>query len=96
MKNAKTCEEFVLNELAEARKEVAAGRELALTLANTARYTFGLLEILKKGAEIHTLENGAKVISFKPVFEKFNEDEYDLWEDYLTGEDDEDWEEDED
>ncbi len=92
MIRAKTCEEYVLNELAEARKEAEAGKELILSLANTARYTFELLEILKKGAEIHTLENGAKVISFKPVFERFNEDEYELWEDYLTGEDEEDGE----
>ena len=83
MEKAKTCEEFVLNELAEARQNVKTGAELLRKALAVLDCKNAILGIIRDKLELRTLPDGTQVIGMKPVFSNFDEEEFSVLEDFL-------------
>ena len=83
MEKAKTCEEFVLNELAEARQNVKTGAELVKIALAVLDCKNAILGIIRDKLELRTLSDGTRVIGMKPVFNTFDEEKFSVLEDFL-------------
>ena len=83
MKKAKTFEEYILNELKEARENVKTGVLLLKTAMAVLDYKNALLGIFRDKLELRTLPDGTRVIGMKPVFNTFDEEEFNMLEDFL-------------
>ena len=83
MEKAKTIEEYILNELKEARENVKASVLLLKTAMAVLDRKNALLEIFRSRLEIRTLPDGTRVIGMSPVFGTFDRAEFELLEEFL-------------
>ncbi len=89
MEKAKTCEEYILNELKEARENVKTGVLLLKTAMAMLDRKNALLEIFRSRLEVRALPDGTHVIDMDPVFSTFDEDEFEVLEEFLKPGDEE-------
>ena len=90
MKEAKTFEEYILNELKDAKENVKTGvRLLKMAMAVLDRKN-ALLEIFRSRLEVRTLPDGTRVIGMSPVFSTFDRAEFELLEEFLKPGEEED------
>ena len=95
MKKTKTCEEYILNVLAEAKEEIELDNEIIDKQFKIISHLMDVFEVLKKYMENRDTSAGKKLISMNYIFEEFDPADYRLVRDFLFGKDDEEAEEDE-
>ncbi len=83
MKEAKTFEEYILNELMETKENVKTSVKLLKTAMTVLDAKNALLEIFRKRLEKRTLPDGTQVIDMSPVFSMFDKEEFELLEEFL-------------
>ena len=76
MKEAKTFEEYILNELTEAKENAKKSAELLETAMVVRKAQNTLLDIFRKRLEKRTLPDGTWVIDMSPVFSTFDKEEF--------------------
>ena len=72
----KTCEEYVLQELAEAKEKIRRQERSYEKLANTNMTLFEFLSVLKKYMFIAEGSTGKRYIEMKYVFEEYEEKDF--------------------
>ena len=83
MKEPKTFEEYILNELKEARENVKTGvrvLKMAMTVLDAKN---ALLDVFRERLEKRTLPDGTHVIDMDPVFSTFDRAEFEVLEEFL-------------
>ena len=83
MKDAKTFEEYILNELKDAKENVKTGVRLLKMAMTVLDAKNALLDVFRERLEIRTLPDGTRVIAMSPVFSTFDRDEFELLEEFL-------------
>lgn len=83
MKTPKTCEQYVLNELAKAKGEVKVLKNVFNLATKHLEEAEERMDILKKYAKVHRRDNGKSAIIFEYVFEEYNKEDYDKIVDFL-------------
>ena len=76
----KTCEEYVLQELAEAKEKIRRQERSYEKLANTNMTLFEFLSVLKKYMFIAEGSTGKRYIEMKYVFEEYEEKDFEILE----------------
>ena len=79
----KTCEEYVLQELAEAKEKIRRQERSYEKLGNTNRTLFVFLSVLKKYMFIAEGSTGKRYIEMKYVFEEYEEQDFETLETML-------------
>ena len=79
----KTCEEYVLQELAEAKEKIRRQERSYEKLANTNMTLFEFLSVLKKYMFIAEGSTGKRYIEMKYVFEEYEEQDFEILETML-------------
>ena len=79
----KTCEEYVLQELAEAKEKIRRQERSYEKLGNTNRTLFEFLSVLKKYMFIAEGSTGKRYIEMKYVFEEYEEQDFETLETML-------------
>ena len=90
MEKAKTCEEYVLRELAEAKRDAKAGAKMLKNALSMLDGKNELLGVFREKLERRNLPDGTRVIAMKPVFSTFDREEFEMLEAFLeerTGDD---------
>ncbi len=83
MKETKTFEEYILNELKDAQENVKTGVRLLKMAMAVLDAKNALLDVFRERLEIRTLPDGTRVIGMSPVFSTFDEDEFEVLEEFL-------------
>ena len=83
MKEAKTFEEYILNELKDAKENVKTGVRLLKMAMAVLDAKNALLDVFRERLEKRTLPDGTQVIDMSPVFSSFDRDEFELLEEFL-------------
>ena len=83
MKTPKTCEQYVLNELKNAKEMVKIQKSMLHLASGLLKETEECMHILKKYAKVHRRDNGKSAIIFEYVFEEYNKEDYDKIVDFL-------------
>ncbi len=83
MKEAKTFEEYILSELKEAKENVKTGVRLLKMAMTVLDAKNALLDVFRERLEKRTLPDGTRVIGMSPVFSTFDEDEFEVLEEFL-------------
>ena len=78
MKTARTCEEYILNSLENAKKEIALDNEIIEKQMNMISHLMDILEVVKKNLKESDCSNGKKVISMEYVFEAYHPADFSL------------------
>ena len=86
MKEAKTFEEYILNELKDAKENVKTGVRLLKMAMAVLDHKNALLEIFRSRLEVRPLPDGTRVIAMSPVFNMFDEKEFRALERFLNPE----------
>ncbi len=76
----KTCEEYVLQELAEAKEKIRRQERSYEKLANTNMTLFEFLSVLKIYMFIAEGSTGKRYIEMKYVFEEYEEKDFEILE----------------
>ena len=79
----KTCEEYVLQELAEAKEKIAALEAENADLIKGGKLFLGFLHVLKKYMFIAEGSTGKRYIEMKYVFEEYEEKDFEILETML-------------
>ena len=87
MKTAKTCEEYILKTLAEAKEEIELDNEIIDKQFKIISHLMDVFEVLKKYMEKRDTSAGKKLISMNYIFEEFDPEDYRLARDFLFGKD---------
>ena len=83
MKEAKTFEEYILNELKDAKENVKTGVLLLKMTMAMLNARNDLLDIFRERLEKRTLPDGTRVIAMSPVFGTFDRAEFEFLEEFL-------------
>ena len=83
MEKAKTFEEYILNELKDAKENVKTGVRLLKMAMTVLDAKNALLDVFRERLEKRTLPDGTRVIDMSPVFSMFDKDEFELLEEFL-------------
>lgn len=78
MKDAKTCEAYVLNALAEAKEEIALDNEIIEKQMKMISHLMDILEVVKKNLKESDCSNGKKVLSMEYIFEAYHPADFSL------------------
>ena len=76
MRELKTCEEYVLNELAEAKAQLKEWEESRKSNLQMMDVIHTLLEIMSKSLSIHKAMDGKELITMGYIFEDYDPDEF--------------------
>ena len=76
MAEIKTCEEYVLNELAEAKAQLKEWEESCKNNLLMMNEIHTLLEIMKKSLSIHKAIDGKELITMGYIFEDYDPEEF--------------------
>ena len=80
-----TCEEYVLNELAEAREEIKLDNDIIRMMKDIISFQHKICGILKENLEVRKTSDGKEVISMDLIFEEFDKADFDLIKGYFFG-----------
>ena len=80
-----TCEEYVLNELAEAREEIKLDNDIIRMMKDIISFQLKICGILKENLEVRKTSDGKEVISMDLIFEEFDKAVFDLIKGYFFG-----------
>ena len=80
-----TCEEYVLNELAEAREEIKLDNDIIRMMKDIISFQHKICGILKETLEVRKTSDGKEVISMDLIFEEFDKAGFDLIKGYFFG-----------
>lgn len=83
MNTPKTCEEYALNELKNAKEMVKIQKSMLRIGGELLKEAGERIDILKKYAKVHRRDNGKSAIIFEYVFEEYNKEDYDKIVDFL-------------
>ena len=83
MEKAKTFEEYILNELKDAKENVKTGVRLLKMAMAVLDHKNAFLEIFRSRLEVRALPDGTRVIGMSPVFGTFDRAEFELLEEFL-------------
>ena len=84
-----TCEEYVLNELAEAREEIKLDNDIIRMMKDIISFQLKICGILKENLEVRKTSDGKEVISMDLIFEEFDKADFDLIKGYFFGNEEE-------
>ena len=76
MKDAKTCEAYVLNALAEAKEEIELDNEIINKQFSILGQLMDVLEVVKKNIKVSDSSNGKKVITMEYIFEAYSPEDF--------------------
>ncbi len=76
MREFRTCEEYVLNELAEAKEQLKEWEESCKSNLLMMDEIHTLIEIMKKLLSIHKAMDGKELITMGYIFEDYDPDEF--------------------
>ncbi len=76
MKEIKTCEDYVLNELEEKKAQVEKLAEACMKYLEAMKAVDGVIDVLKRFLTIRKASGGGEVISMDYVFEAYKPDEF--------------------
>ena len=76
MKDAKTCEAYVLNALAEAKEEIEMDNEIINKQFSIMGQLMDVLEVVKKNIKVSDSSNGKKVITMEYIFEAYSPEDF--------------------
>ena len=80
-----TCEEYVLNELAEAREEIKLDNDIIRMMKDIISFQHKICGILKENLEVRKTSDGKEVISMDLICEEFDKADFDLIKGYFFG-----------
>ena len=83
MKEIKTCEEYVLNELEEKKAKEQAYKNLQRTYILEMARIDEFLDVLQNVIKMRRSADGKRVIDMKLVFEQYEPEEFKILEDML-------------
>ena len=89
MKEAKTFEEYIINELKEAKENVKTGVRLLKMAMTVLDAKNALLEIFLGRLKVRVLSDGTRVINMDPVFSSFDKEAFEALEVLLKPEEEE-------
>ena len=78
MKEYKTCEEYVLNELEEKKEQMKKLSDTCKAYREFFEATEGFINVLKQFLTIRKASGGGEVISMNCIFEKYEPNEFKL------------------
>ena len=84
MKEIRTCEAYVLNELKRARNDVIELTEIGEKLVRIAKAQDALLHIIAKRMKIRAATDGSRIISTDLIFEEFDREDFEQVERMLA------------
>ena len=84
MREIKTCEEYVLNELERARNDVVELAEIGEKLVHIAKAQDALLRIIAKRMKIRKATDGSRIVSTDLIFEEFEKEDFEQVERLLA------------
>ena len=76
MKDAITCEAYVLNALAEAKEEIEMDNEIINKQFSIMGQLMDVLEVVKKNLKVSDSSNGKKVITMEYIFEAYSPEDF--------------------
>ena len=84
MKEIKTCEEYVLNELERAKADVVELAEIGEKLVHIAKAQDALLRIVAKRMKIRAATDGSRIVSTDLIFEEYDREDFEQVERLLS------------
>ena len=81
MDTAKTCEEYVLFELAHKREQVKRLTEACKNYVEVMDDVNKFLDIMKKHLNLHKAADGKEIITMEYIFEEYDPEEFKLLKD---------------
>ena len=76
MKEIKTCEEYVLNELEEKKAQVKRMAETCKDFMDVMETVDGFLDVLKRFLKLRRSADGNRVIDMNLIFEQYEPEEF--------------------